>query len=291
MSVVAGETPARPSRWRKWRQLLPNHWQILGLVCLIVAYEAFAWWVLSDNPRRADRMFPRIEYIATVSFPEFATYYGFDEGLLGYRQNVWQALAVLFENALVTIRRLVIGLVVGIGLGIGVGLLVGMSRWARDVVLPPVLLLRTIPILALIPLFMFWFGAREAGILIFVSFAVFSMMIVNTLEAIRNVPPIYQDYARCMGATRRQIYRTVIVPAILPSLNGGIRVILGLSFAIVLAGELLATDSGLGWLMILSERFFMIGRIVVIVVIFVILSLILNGLYLAASRYVNRWVP
>ena len=291
MSISASEMPARPSRWRKWRQLLPNHWQILGLVCLIVAYEVFAWWVFTDNPRRADRMFPRIEYVATVSFPEFATYYGFDEGLLGYRQNVGQALAVLFENALVTIRRLVIGLVAGIGLGIGVGLLVGMSRWARDVVLPPVLLLRTIPILALIPLFMFWFGAREIGILIFVSFAVFSMMIVNTLEAIRNVPPIYQDYARCMGATRRQIYRTVIVPAILPSLNGGIRVILGLSFAIVLAGELLATDSGLGWLMILSERFFMIGRIVVIVVIFVILSLILNGLYLAASRYVNRWVP
>ena len=291
MSISASEMPARPSRWRKWRQLLPNHWQILGLVCLIVAYEAFAWWVFTDNPRRADRMFPRIEYVATVSFPEFATYYGFDEGLLGYRQNVGQALAVLFENALVTIRRLVIGLVAGIGLGIGVGLLVGMSRWARDVVLPPVLLLRTIPILALIPLFMFWFGAREIGILIFVSFAVFSMMIVNTLEAIRNVPPIFQDYARCMGATRRQIYRTVIVPAILPSLNGGIRVILGLSFAIVLAGELLATDSGLGWLMILSERFFMIGRIVVIVVIFVILSLVLNGLYLAASRYVNRWVP
>ena len=291
MSVVASETPARPSRWRKWRQLLPNHWQILGLICLIVAYEAFAWWVFTDNPRRADRMFPRIEYVATVSFPEFATYYGFDEGLLGYRQNVGQALAVLFENALVTLRRLVIGLVAGIGLGVGVGLLVGMSRWARDVVLPPVLLLRTIPILALIPLFMFWFGAREIGILIFVAFAVFSMMIVNTLEAIRNVPPIYQDYARCMGATQRQIYRTVIVPAILPSLHGGIRVILGLSFAIVLAGELLATDSGLGWLMILSERFFMIGRIVVIVVIFVILSLILNGLYLAASRYVNRWVP
>ena len=291
MGASASEMPARPSRWRKWRQLLPNHWQILGLVCLIVAYEAFAWWVFTDNPRRADRMFPRIEYVATISFPEFATYYGFDEGLLGYRQNVGQALMVLFENALVTVRRLVIGLVAGIGLGIGVGLLVGMSRWARDVVLPPVLLLRTIPILALIPLFMFWFGAREIGILIFVSFAVFSMMIVNTLEAIRNVPPIYQDYARCMGATRRQIYRTVIVPAILPSLNGGIRVILGLSFAIVLAGELLATDSGLGWLMILSERFFMIGRIVVIVVIFVILSLILNGLYLAASRYVNRWVP
>ena len=287
MSVANRGTGTAPARRRNWRRWLPNRWQVLGLLCLIVAYEAFAWWVLSDNPRRADRMFPRLEYIATVSFPEFATYYGFDEGLLGYRQNVGQAAAVLAENAVVTLRRLLIGLVAGIGIGVATGLLVGMSRWARDIVLPPVLMLRTIPILALIPLFMFWFGAREVGILIFVSFAVFSMMIVNTLEAIRNVAPIYQDYARCMGATPRQVYRTVIVPAILPALNGGIRVILSLSFAIVLAGELLATDSGLGWLMILSERFFMIGRMVVIVVIFVVFSLILNGLYLAASRYIN----
>ena len=291
MTAGNSSTGVMRARSSRWRRLLPNHRQILGVVCLIVAYELFAWWVFSENPRRADRMFPRLEYIATVSFPEFATYYGLQEGLLGYRQNAGQATLVLLENAAVTLRRLLIGLVAGIGLGIGTGLLVGMSRWARDVVLPPVLLLRTIPILALIPLFMFWFGAREIGIVIFVTFAVFSMMIVNTLEAIRNVPPIFQDYARCMGATPRQIYRTVIIPAILPSLNGGIRVILGLSFAIVLAGELLATDSGLGWLMILSERYFVIGRMVVIVVIFVVFSLILNGLYLAASRYVNRWVP
>ena len=291
MTAGNPSTGVMRARSGRWRRLLPNHRQILGVVCLIVAYELFAWWVFSENPRRADRMFPRLEYIATVSFPEFATYYGLQEGLLGYRQNAGQATLVLLENAAVTLRRLLIGLVAGIGLGIGTGLLVGMSRWARDVVLPPVLLLRTIPILALIPLFMFWFGAREIGIVIFVTFAVFSMMIVNTLEAIRNVPPIFQDYARCMGATPRQIYRTVIIPAILPSLNGGIRVILGLSFAIVLAGELLATDSGLGWLMILSERYFVIGRMVVIVVIFVVFSLILNGLYLAASRYVNRWVP
>ena len=291
MSHTNREVAGKLARPRRWRHLLPNRWQILGLVCLIVAYEAFAWWVLYDNPRYADRIFPRLEYIATVSFPEFATYYGFDEGLLGYRQDAGQAVQVLAQNAIVTLRRLLIGLVAGIGFGVGIGLLVGISRWARDIVLPPVLLLRTIPILALIPLFMFWFGAREIGILIFVSFAVFSMMIVNTLEAIRNVSPIYQDYARCLGATPRQIYRTVIIPAILPSLNGGIRVILSLSFAIVLAGELLATDSGLGWLMILSERFFMIGRMIVIVVIFVVFSLILNGLYLAASRYINRWVP
>jgi ABC-type nitrate/sulfonate/bicarbonate transport system permease component len=269
----------------------PNRWQVLGVLLIIVVWEGFAWYVHFENPRRADRMFPRIEHIVTSSFPEFATYYGFEQGLLGFRSDAWLAFLVLMDNALVTVRRVVIGIVGGVGLGVGVGLLIGWSRWARDIVLPPVLLLRTIPILALIPLFMFWFGAQEIGILIYITFAIFAMMIVNTLEAIRNVPTINQDYARCMGATRWQVYRTVVMPAIVPSLAGGIRVIIGISWAIALAGELLATDSGLGWLMILSERFLMTGRMVVIVVIFVIFSLVLNLLFLRFSGFLTRWMP
>ncbi len=269
----------------------PNRWQVMGVLLFFVLWEAFAWYVHFDNPRRANKMFPRIEYIITTSFPEFATYYGFEQGLLGFRSNAWFALVVLFENSLVTVRRVVIGIVAGVGLGVGVGLLIGWSRQARDVILPPVLLLRTIPILALIPLFMFWFGAQEIGILIYITFAIFSIVIVNTLEAIRNLPSIYHDYARCMGATRWQIYRTIVMPAIVPALTGGIRVVIGISWAIALAGEFLATDSGLGWLMILSERFLMTGRMVVIVVLFVLFSLILNSIFLRFSGFLTRWMP
>jgi ABC-type nitrate/sulfonate/bicarbonate transport system permease component len=276
-------------RFRAWPRL--NRWQVLGLVLFLLVWEAFAWHVFLENPRRGNTMFPRLEYIATVSFPEFATYYGIDEGLMGFRTDPWLATRVLVENSIITARRVVIGVSLGIALGVGIGLLVGWSRWARDLIVPPVLLLRTIPILALIPLFMFWFGAREIGILIYITFAVFAMMIINTLEAIRNVPPLYTDYARCMGATRWQVYRTIVAPAIVPALAGGIQVILGISWAIALAGELLATDSGLGWLMILSERFLMTGRMVVIVVIFVAFSLIVNKLFLWVSDYLSRWVP
>ncbi len=191
---------------------LPNRWQVLGIICLLVLWEAFAWYVYLQNPERANIIFPRIEQIITVSFPEFATYYGFERGLLGYRSDSRLAFLVLLENSLITIRRVVTGVVLGVGLGIGIGLLAGWSRWVRDVILPPVLLLRTIPILALIPLFLFWFGGREIGILIYIVFAVFSMMIINTLEAIRNVPAVYHDYARCMGASPWQVYYTVVVP-------------------------------------------------------------------------------
>ena len=181
------------------------------------------------------------------------------------------------------------GVGLGIILGVGTGLLLGISPLVREISLPPILLLRTIPIMALIPLFLFWFGTREIGIIIFVIFAVFSIMIVSTLEAIRNVPKILLHHAQCLGATKVQVYRTVVIPYILPALNGSIRVILGISFALVLAGELLATDKGLGWLMILSERYLQTGRMMVIVIIFIIYAIILNITYIKFSNKINHW--
>jgi ABC-type nitrate/sulfonate/bicarbonate transport system permease component len=273
------------------RSGLLTTWSIVGILLMFLAWEAYAWHQKDTNPRRADLMYPRLEYIVTTSYPEFATFYGIDQGMLGQRSNYWQATQVLVENSIITARRVVIGVGAGIALGVGVGLIVGWSRWVREVVLPPILLLRTIPILAIIPLFMFWFGSREIGILIYITFAVFAMMIINTIEAIRNIPSLYHEYARCMGASRFQEYRTVVMPAIVPALSGGIRVILGISWAIALAGELLATDSGLGWLMILSERQLKTGNMAVVTAVFVVFSLVVNYIFLRVSDYLSRWVP
>jgi ABC-type nitrate/sulfonate/bicarbonate transport system permease component len=250
--------------------------QTYGFLIILGAWWGFAEWLGPARLPSPDAVAVRLIDVFFES-PEIAAQGGGSEGIT--------------PHITASIIRVCIGGVIGISMGIAVGLLMGWIRQFRDFIQPPIEVLRAIPPLAIAPMLLIWFGPTATTQYVMLIGYMFLAIVINTLEAIRNVPPIYQDYARCMGATRRQIYRTVIVPAILPSLNGGIRVILGLSFAIVLAGELLATDSGLGWLMILSERFFMIGRIVVIVVIFVILSLILNGLYLAASRYVNRWVP
>ena len=266
-----------------------HYLKIIGVFFLLLSYELFAWYVYMDNPRFANRMFPRLEYIIFTSYPEFATYYGMDQGLIGFRKNFIQATIVLFDSSLITIFRLFLGVGLGILLGVATGLLLGISSLVREISLPPILLLRTIPIMALIPLFLFWFGTREIGIIIFVIFAVFSIMIVSTLEAVRNVPKILLNYAQCLGATKVQVYKTVVIPYILPTLNGSIRVILGISFALVLAGELLATDRGLGWLMILSERYLQTGRLMVIVIIFIIYTIILSAIYKKLSNKVNHW--
>jgi ABC-type nitrate/sulfonate/bicarbonate transport system permease component len=285
-SVVSELAPTRRRRLPRF-----NVWQIIGVVIMLCTWELYATHVHDQNPRRSDTMFPRFEYIVTNSYPEFATFYGTDQGMIGQRSDYRQATIVLIENSLATARRVVIGVGVGISLGIAVGLLVGWSRWVREIVLPPILLLRTIPILALIPLFLFWFGTREIGILIYITFAVFAMMIINTIEAIRNVSPLFQDYARCMGASQSQVYRTIIMPAIVPSLAGGIRVILGISWAIALAGELLATNRGLGWLMILSERQLKTGSMAVVVALFALFSIVVNAIFVQVANYVSRWQP
>ena len=217
LEVKSAEQPVVSELAPTRRRRLPRfNVEYIGIVIMLCAWELYATHVHDQNPRRSDTMFPRFEYIATNSYPEFATFYGTDQGMIGQRSDR-QATIVLIENSLATARRVVIGVGVGISLGIAVGLLVGWSRWVREIVLPPILLLRTIPILALIPLFLFWFGTREIGILIYITFAVFAMMIINTIEAIRNVSPLFQDYARCMGASQSQVYRTIIMPAIVPS--------------------------------------------------------------------------
>ena len=266
-----------------------HYLKIVGVFLLLLSYELFAWYVYLDNPRFANKMFPRLEYIFLTSYPEFATYYGMEQGLIGFRKNFIQASIVLFDSSLITLFRLFLGVGAGIILGVATGLILGISSLVREISLPPILLLRTIPIMALIPLFLFWFGTREIGIIIFVIFAVFSIMIVSTLEAIRNVPKILLHHAQCLGATKMQSYKTVVIPYILPALNGSIRVILGISFALVLAGELLATDRGLGWLMILSERYLQTGRLMVIVIIFIIYTMILNVIYIKLSNKINHW--
>ena len=68
-----------------------NHYlKILGICLLLLSYECFAWYVYLDNPRFANKMFPRLEYIFFKSYPEFATYYGLEKGLIGFRENYFR---------------------------------------------------------------------------------------------------------------------------------------------------------------------------------------------------------
>jgi ABC-type nitrate/sulfonate/bicarbonate transport system permease component len=209
----------------------------------------------------------------------------------GAETTFGNAVQVLVENTLISARRLLLGLVIGGAAGIGVGLLFGWSARIRALAEGPLLLVRTIPLLALIPLFLTWFGGTDTGIVSFIAFAVFSMLLINTVEAIRNVPPVTKAYARTLGASELTVYRTVVIPAIVPELTGGIRVVIGLSWAILLAGEFLGAQSGIGRILILAEQYGDTSRMLLIVLLIMACTFLLDRGFARLSRSVTRWVP
>jgi ABC-type nitrate/sulfonate/bicarbonate transport system permease component len=85
-------------------------------------------------------------------------------------------------------------------------------------------------VLALISLFLVWFGGAPIGIYLYIIFSIAMMMVVATVNAIQNVHPIYIQFAQTLGASRGKVFRTVVLPAIMPELFGGIRVAVGIAW-------------------------------------------------------------
>lgn len=264
--------------------------QIAGLLSLLILWELIAHLLQAVTPH-ADSILPSVESVFLTSLPAFATFEGFRIGQFGGTYSYQSAISLLAWESVATIFRVIVGTLAGAFIGITVGFLLCWSKRVMTLATPPVQVLRLIPLLALIPLFQLWFGAAETGAYIYISFAVFTGLVINTVGAVRNLPPVYAQFATTLGASRAQVFRTVIIPGAFPGLVGAIRVTLGIAWAIGMASEFLAVRSGLGRLLILSADFFFTGRVIVILLLFMVYSVVLNWLFLWFARRVTRWMP
>ena len=156
--------------------------------------------------------------------------------------------------------------------GIGTGLLIGFSSFARRLAFGPANLLGMLPVLAMVPLFAFWFGATGRAEVLIIAFGAGITILRSTLNAVHNVPQMFVDTARTKGASRLMIYRTVIMPAIMPELRGGVRIALTFSWSLALGAELIGVQSGLGRMLILAARFSQVDRMILIAAVFVVLA-------------------
>lgn len=261
----------------------------LGIPTVILLWEAIAR-LFVDQTAGESSFLPTLVDVVKRDLPAFAIFDFSSRGFEGGASYV-SAIKILAINSLSTIRLVFVGVGIGAVIGIGGGLILARWKTLRSAIEPIILVLRTIPLLALIPLFLLWFGAALSGHITYIAFAVSAMLIINTLEAVRNVPPVYLSFSRTFGASENHVYRTVIFPAIIPELVGGLRVVLGLAWAIALGAEFLASQSGLGRLLLLSQNFLFTGRMLVIVILFGIFAAITNSLALYVGRRATRWMP
>lgn len=272
---------------RKKKRLSRYLWlELGGILFLIVLWCVLSAVIQFQNPERGSVILPSPLDVVR-DFPEFSTY----SLTSGGKPDMAIAIQVVVKNTLISLTRLLTGTFLGVALGIVVGLLMASYKVINKMLSPVLMVLRTIPILALIPLFLAWFAGREEGNIIYITFAAFCMIVVNTIEAARNVPVIYNDYARTLGASKAQIFRSVTLPYIVPELVGGISVVVGMSWAFLLAAEYLAAQEGLGFMMIASERYMYTSKMIFIVLLLMALAVVINGLVLKVGNQITKWKP
>lgn len=181
------------------------------------------------------------------------------------------------------------GYIAGSIAGILVALVMAYSVVVRESIEPVVDTMRPVPIFALIPLFLLWFGVGFGSQIGLVAFGCFVILVVSTSEAVKNVPQIYVNAARTLGADRRRVFMTVVVPAIIPNLVGAMRVAAAQSFGLDVAAEFIGAQNGLGYLLINSSSYLNTDGIILIVIIYTVLAFLLDRLVALSTGRLIRW--
>lgn len=172
--------------------------------------------------------------------------------------------------------------------GVGLGLLLGLRRFAGDVAEPVLASLYTIPKVTLYPVMLLIFGL---GLSAKVAFGVIHGMIpviLFTLAAVKNVPPVLLRAARSMRLRPAQTALTVLAPAVMPEIVTGLRVGFSLTMLGVLIGEMFASQRGLGFLIINGINSHDVGMTTAVTLIVVVFAVAANGAMLALDRRVHH---
>jgi sulfonate transport system permease protein len=282
--MIAGAATARRDRLISLGVLLAIVviWQILSIV---FPYEAAP----------GEPMIAGWQVLFTKTLLSMADYwqggFGVPSVAEGAPRSYPAAFLSLADHSFDTLVRLICGLLGGGGLGLLLGLSVSWSRWTRRLVELPVQFLRTLPLLAMVPLFQLWFGTNFSGAVIFIGYGIGVIVFAGTVNAARNVPQIYIDHARCLGASRVTLYRTVILHAILPEMRSTVLLSLGTGWAAVLGAEYLGAQSGLGYIIVYASHFAFLDRMFLIALLFIVYTSIS---YWGISKLTARlleWTP
>lgn len=200
----------------------------------------------------------------------------------GYMDStLWQHLAASLER---------IGLALGFAVltAIPVGIAIGANRIARGVLDPLIEFYRPIPPLAYLPLIVIWCGIGELSKVLLIYLAIFAPIAIATATGVRTVDPAKLRAAQSLGATQAQLIRHVILPSALPDILTGVRIGLGVGWSTLVAAELIAATSGLGF-MVQSAAQFLVTDVVLLGIL--VIALIAFAMEMGLRALQRKLVP
>jgi sulfonate transport system permease protein len=276
-------------------QMLRRH----GVSLAVLFGMAVAWQALSMIYRAealpGEPMVPGWQIVFTRTLISLSDYWRGGLGVKavadGAEPSAIGGVLSILDASLDTIVRLYTGLAIGALFGGACGLAVSWSSWSRRLVALPLHLVRTLPLLAMVPLFQLWFGTYFVGKIIFIAYGVGVIFFVGVANAVRNVPEIYIDNALALGATRLRLYRTVILPAIFPELRSTVLLSLGTGWAATLGAEYLGAQSGLGYIIVYSEQFAYLDRMFLVALVIVAYACLSYAVFNRIALKALAWMP
>lgn len=195
----------------------------------------------------------------------------------------------LAYDAFVSSARVVAGLAAGIALAVPVGFMLGWYRSLGRFLDPLVNFFRALPPIALIPLVIVYFGIGETAKIVILFYAAFFSGVIVMYEGIAQISPLYVRVARTLGATDAEIFQRVIVPLSLPHVLTALRVALGVTWATLVAAELVAAQRGLGAVIQNASNYFQISTIYAGIACIGIIALGMDTILRALSSRMVSW--
>ncbi|MNB73260.1 putative aliphatic sulfonates transport permease protein SsuC [compost metagenome] len=195
----------------------------------------------------------------------------------------------LIDNLEISMARALGGFLLGGTAGLALGLFVGMHQRAEEYIDPTVQMLRTIPLLAITPLFILWFGFGELSKVLLIAMGAFFPLYVNSFLGVRNVDAKLFDVAKVLEFSQSKLIRKLLLPAAMPNILLGLRLSLSISWMVLVVAELMGADRGVGYL-IQDARSFMRTEVVFIgILLFAAVGKITDSLVRLLEARLLKW--
>ena len=268
---LLAEAARQSGRVRCGRLLLPRRAVVKGLQ-FAVAVAFFGLWEYASG-RWMDAFW--------LSSPS---------AILG-RAVAWIADGSLLTNTLITLYVLVIGIAAGLAPGVLLGMALGSSRFLNRLLAPFFVFFYCIPLIALAPLLILWFGIGLTPKIVIVAVIVFFLVFFNVHAGVSNHDQDLTDSVRIVGASRRQVASKVVFPAALPWIMAGLRIAVPYSIVGAVVGEMIVSSEGLGYVVKKSASVLDSTGVFTAIIALTALSIALDTTAQYAERRLLRWRP
>src|SRR5271166_2159782 len=197
----------------------------------------------------------------------------------------------ILADVSISMQRVLVGFISGSLAGVVIGVLLGRLRLLHDLLDPIMELLRYLSPTAMIPIAVIWFGIGEMSKYFLIFWGTFFIVLVNTTAGVWRAPIARQRAAECLGANRLQIFAMVVIPSAVPYIVTGMRVAMASSFMSIIPAEILAADSGIGYLLQKSSLLLQTNRIFVALLTICVLGFAVDRMFrLFVDRVLTRYM-